>query len=61
MHRTLLLWRRPLVRAASIVAILILLLGTGATVLVRGVTASASAAGCQLNSASGRIQHVIYI
>jgi hypothetical protein len=61
MHRTLRLWRQPLVRAASIVAILVLLLGTGATVAVIGVTASASAAGCQLNSANGRIQHVIYI
>jgi hypothetical protein len=61
MHRTLRMWRQPLVRAASIVAILILLLGTGATVVVIGVTASASAVGCQLNSADGLTQHVIYI
>src|SRR5215472_11082338 len=61
MHRILQLWQMPLVRAASIVMLLAMLLGVGATV-VRGASASAGAAvGCQLNSASGRVQHVIYL
>jgi hypothetical protein len=38
-----------------------MLLGLGATVVVRGAVAHASTSGCQLNSASSRVQHVIYL
>jgi hypothetical protein len=53
------LWKPPLIRTASIVALLVALMTSGA--LVIGRTAHASASTCQLNSAQGNIQHVIYI
>src|SRR5438105_10835516 len=56
------LWRRPLSRFVFI-ALLLMLLGAGAVSMGKlHLSHTASAAGtCQLNSAQGAIQHVIYI
>ncbi len=59
MDRITRLWRQPLTRTASVVAILVTLLGSGA--LVVGRVTHASDGTCQLNSSQGNIQHVIYI
>src|SRR5260221_7528899 len=59
MDRITRLWKQPLARTASVVAILVTLLGSGALVVSRATHASAGT--CRLNSAQSNIQHVIYI
>ena len=56
------LWRRPLSRFV-VTALLLMLLGAGAVSMGKlSLSRTAHAAsGCQLNSAQGAIQHVIYI
>ena len=55
------LWRRPLSRLAA-TAMLLLTLGMGAMAIFHlSPKAQAAASNCQLNSAKGNIQHVIYI
>ena len=65
MHAISHLWQRPLGRYV-VTALLLLVLGTGAVgtgKLHLDLQPAAHAAGstCQLNSANGAIQHVIYI
>ena len=56
------LWRASLASVAAIAALLTVLLGAGAFPLAHSLsTAHASGSSCQLNSAQGNIQHVIYI
>jgi hypothetical protein len=62
MHRMTLSWRSPFVRMAGMFLLLATLLSFG-TVQSLHSSSAAHAAGssCQLNSARGNIQHVIYI
>jgi hypothetical protein len=58
MDRMTQLWRQPFIRTGSAVAILVSLLAAGSLAISRS---SHAATGCQLNSPSGAIQHVIYV
>ena len=62
MTQLLRLWRQPLVRVLSASMLFITMLFVGGVLTPHGqTTARASGGGCQLNSAQGNIQHVIYI
>ena len=54
------LWRQPLKRFV-VTALLLSLLGTGAVSIGKPQLSHAAGSSCQLNSAQGAIQHVIYI
>src|SRR6202790_171635 len=54
------LWRQPLKRFV-VTALLLSLLGTGAVSIGKPQLSYAAGSSCQLNSAQGAIQHVIYI
>jgi hypothetical protein len=53
--------RTPVTRIVAISAILTLLLGFGGFQFAHPLTTAHASGGCQLNSAQGNIQHVIYI
>ena len=62
MKRMTQLWRYPVARVAAIAALLTVLLGVGAFPFAHSLpSAQASGNTCQLNSAKGNIQHVIYV
>ncbi len=61
MNRLTRLWRRPVHRAISLAALATLLVGMAAVPIFARTAATRAAGGCQLNSARGDIQHVIYI
>lgn len=64
MRRLTRIWQRPVWRVASVAALFALLLGIAAgwPVLHALTTTHAAASnGCQINSAKGDIQHVIYV
>lgn len=62
MAQLLRLWRQPLVRVLSASMLLVTMLFVGGVLTTPGQsTAHASGGGCQIKSAQGNIQHVIYI
>lgn len=62
MAQLLRLWRQPLVRVLSASMLLVTMLFVGGLLTPRTqTTAQASGGGCQIKSAQGNIQHVIYI
>jgi len=62
MGRMVRLWRTPFSRVAIVSMLLALVLGVGAFQVLRAPTkAQAAASGCQISSAKGDVQHVIYI
>src|SRR5437588_8815830 len=64
MHRFARLWRRPMWRVASVATLFVLLLGIAAgwpVLHALNTTHAAASSGCQINSAKGDIQHVIYV
>jgi len=62
MGRMVRLWRTPFSRVAIVSMLLALVLGVGAFQVLRAPTkAQAATSGCQISSAKGDVQHVIYI
>lgn len=64
MHRFARLWQRPVWRVSSVAALFALLLGIAAgwpVLHALNTTHAAPSTGCQITSAKGDIQHVIYI
>jgi hypothetical protein len=62
MHRMTLPWRSPFVRMTGMFLLLATLLSFGSIPTLRSPSVVNAASGsCQLNSAKGNIQHVIYI
>src|SRR5215831_4027429 len=61
MGRMVRLWRTPFSRALLVSVPLALVLVVGAFQVLHAPTKAQAATGCQLNSAKGDIQHVIYI
>src|SRR2546422_10018635 len=60
MNRTKRHWRNPITRIATMAAVLVMLLGF-AGYTSRTTHAAGNGNACQLNSAGGKTQHVIYI
>src|SRR5258705_6325476 len=62
MGRMVRLWRTPIARMVIVSMLLALVLGVGAFQVLRAPTkAQAATSGCQISSAKGDVQHVIYI
>jgi hypothetical protein len=62
MGRMVRLWRTPFSRVAIVSMLLALVLGVGAFQVLRAPTkAQAATSGCQISSAKGDVQHVIYL
>jgi hypothetical protein len=61
MNQVTRLWRKPFTLIVVITTLLVISVGFVGTPVASAHTKSAGASGCQLNSAKGAIQHVIYI